>query len=171
MLYAKVTEFISINPTSIIATLLNLLVLFLILKFILFKRVNSVIENRQKEIADSFEEADETKLHAKELEEEYAAKLDKAHEESEAIMRDTTKKAQERGDKIIDDANREAREIIDKAHTEVEREKRRAVNSVKNDITDIAFDVAQTLVGKEISRQDNERLIDEFIDNIGESDD
>ncbi len=171
MPYAKVTEFISIDPTTIIATLLNLLILFLILKLILFKRVNSIIESRQKEIADSFEEADETKLRAKALEEQYTEKLEKAHEESEAIMRDTTKKAQERSDKIIDEANREAHEIIDKAHVEVEREKKRAVNSVKNEITDIAFDVAQTLVGKEISRSDNDRLIDEFIDSIGESDD
>lgn len=171
MQYAKITEFITIDPTTIVATLLNLLILFLILKFLLFKRVNAVIEDRQKEIAQSFEEADETKLRAKALENEYSERLGQAKEESAAIVRDSTRKAQERSDKIIDDANNEARQIIDRAHNEIEREKKRAVNSVKNEISDIAFDVAQTLVEKEISRSDNERLIDEFIDGLGDDDD
>lgn len=171
MPYAKVTEFITIDTTTIIATLLNLLVLFLILKFLLFKRVNSVIEARQKEIAQSFEEADETKLRAHALEEEYNEKLSQAKEESAAIVSESTRKAHERSDKIIDEAHQQAQQILDHAHNEIEREKKRAVNSVKNEITDIAFDVAQTIVEKEISRSDNERLIDEFIDKLGETDD
>lgn len=170
MPYAKVTDFISIDPTTIIATLLNLLILFLILKHFLFKRVNLIIESRQKEIADSFEEADETKLRAKAAELEYNEKLGSVKAESDEILRSSAKKAHEQGEKIISDAHAEAQEIIDRAHGEIEREKRRAVNSVKNDITDIAFDVAEAIVGKNITREDDDRLIEAFIDEVGDGD-
>ncbi len=173
MPYAKITEFITIDPATIIATLLNLLILFLILKFLLFKRVNAVIESRSKEIADSFEEADETKLRAKAVELEYNEKLAGAKEESAEILRDATRRAHEQSEKIISDAHGEAQEIIERAHSEIEREKRRAVNSVKNDITDIAFDVAEALVGKKMTREDDEAIINSFIDEIdgvGDSD-
>ncbi|MBP1573024.1 MAG: F0F1 ATP synthase subunit B [Oscillospiraceae bacterium] len=171
MPYAKVTDFISIDPTTIIATLINLLILFLIFRLVLFKRVNKVIEDRQKDIADSYEEADETKRRAAVLEAEYNEKLVSAKEESANIIRESTKRAQARGDQIIDEAKTEAQNIITTAHNEAEREKKRAVNSVKNEITDIAFSVAQTLVEKEITKEDNERLIDAFIDSVGEDND
>lgn len=171
MPYAKVTDFISIDPTTIIATLINLLILFLIFRLVLFKRVNKVIEDRQKDIADSYEEADETKRRAAVLEAEYNEKLDSAKEESANIIRESTKRAQARGDQIIDEAKTEAQNIINTAHSEAEREKKRAVNSVKNEITEIAFSVAQTLVEKEITKEDNERLIEDFIDSVGEDND
>lgn len=42
-----VTEFLSIDLTTIIATLLNTLILFLVLKHFLFDKVNKVIEDRK----------------------------------------------------------------------------------------------------------------------------
>lgn len=171
MPYAKVTDFISIDPTTIIATLINLLILFLIFRLVLFKRVNKVIEDRQQDIVNSYEEADETKRRAAVLESEYNDKLLAAKEESANIIRESTKRAQARGDQIIDEAKTEAQNIITTAHNEAEREKKRAVNSVKNEITDIAFSVAQTLVEKEITKEDNERLIEAFIDSVGEDND
>lgn len=171
MPYAKVTDFISIDPTTIIATLINLFILFLIFKLVLFKRVNKVIEDRQKDIADSFEEADEVKRRANALEAEYNDRLSSAKEESANIIRESTVKAQARSEQIIDEAKVEAKSIVEKAHNEAEREKRRAVNSVKNEITDIAFSVAETLVEKNIKSEDNERLIESFIDNVGELND
>ncbi len=168
MPYAKVTDFISIDPTTIIATLINLLILFLIFKLVLFKRVNKVIEDRKQDIVDSFEEADETKRRASALEAEYNEKLASAKEESANIIRESTVKAQARSEQIIGEAHTEAQDIISRAHNEAEREKKRAVNSVKNEITDIAFSVAETLVEKEITKEDNERLIESFIDNVGE---
>ena len=57
---------------------------------------------------------------------------------------------------------------MDKAYVEIEREKKKAVNEIKDEITDIAFEAAKLVVEKEINQQDNERLIEEFINNVGE---
>ena len=84
------------------------------------------------------------------------------------IITEATKKAQVRSDEIIAEARSEASSIMDKAYVEIEREKKKAVNEIKDEITDIAFEAAKLVVEKEINQQDNERLIEEFINNVGE---
>ena len=57
---------------------------------------------------------------------------------------------------------------MDNASREIEREKKIAVNQIKNEITDIAFLAAAAVVEKDMTGEDNERLIEKFIDNVGE---
>ena len=42
------------------------------------------------------------------------------------------------------------------------------LNQIKNEITDIAFSAAAAVVEKDMTGEDNERLIEKFIDNVGE---
>ena len=65
-------------------------------------------------------------------------------------------------------AKNEAAGIISKANEDIEREKKRAVNQIKDEISEIAIAVAEKVVEKEITTKDNDRLIEEFIENVGE---
>ena len=164
-----VTDFLSINLTTIIATWLNLLILFLVLKHFLFDKVNKVMEDRKNEVAETYKQADEAKERAEKLEQEYEQRISGAKEESAQIIQAATRKAQQRSDEIIADAKVEAKGITEQARNEIEREKKIAVNKIKDDITDIAFQAAQAVIEKDLSGADNERLISEFIDNVGEN--
>jgi F-type H+-transporting ATPase subunit b len=165
---AKITEFLSIDPTTIILTLANTLILFLILKHFLFDKVNKVIDERQKEIQDSYHRADEAEKNAQKLEADYNEKIGQAKEESAEIIRDATRKAQVRADEIIDEAKVEAKGIRTNAENEIEREKKIAVNAIKDEISQIAFSAAAAVVEKDLTSEDNEKLIEKFIDNVGE---
>lgn len=163
-----VTDFLSVNLTTIIATWLNLLILTLVLKHFLFDKVNKVMEDRKNEVAQTYKDADEAKENAKKLEAEYADRISGAKEESVQIIQAATKKAQLHSDEIISDAKREAKGITEQARAEIEREKKIAVNQIKDDIADIAFSAAQAVIEKDLNTEDNERLIEQFIDNVGE---
>lgn len=163
-----VTDFLSVNLTTIIATWLNLLILTLVLKHFLFDKVNKVMEDRKNEVAQTYKDADEAKENAKKLEAEYADRISGAKEESAQIIQAATKKAQLHSDEIISDAKREAKGITEQARAEIEREKKIAVNQIKDDITEIAFSAAQAVIEKDLNTKDNERLIEQFIDNVGE---
>lgn len=169
MVYAKVTDFLSIDPATIIMVLANTLILFLILKHFLFDKVNKVIDDRKNEVAETFKRADEAEHNAKQMELEYTQKLNMAKEESAEIVRAATKKAQVRSDEIIADAKAEAKSIVDNAGAEIEREKKIAVNQIKDEIADIAFSAAEAVIEKEINTKDNEKLIESFINSVGES--
>lgn len=167
-----VTEFLSIDLTTIIATLLNTLILFLVLKHFLFDKVNKVIEDRKNDVKETYRQADEAKENAQKLEAEYTSRLEGAKEESAQIIQTATRKAQQRSDEIISEARTEAKGLVDNAsreiEREIEREKKIAVNQIKNEITDIAFSAAAAVVEKDMTGEDNERLIEKFIDNVGE---
>lgn len=163
-----VTDFLSVNLTTIIATWLNLLILTLVLKHFLFDKVNKVMEDRKNEVAQTYKDADEAKENAKKLEAEYTDRISGAEEESVQIIQAATKKAQLHSDEIISDAKREAKGITEQARAEIEREKKIAVNQIKDDIADIAFSAAQAVIEKDLNTEDNERLIEQFIDNVGE---
>ena len=168
MPYSNVTEFLTIDPDTIILTLLNTMILFLVLKFLLFDKVNKVLEDRKNDISTAYDNADKAQAEAEKLQLEYADRISNAKEESAQIITEATKKAQVRSDEIIAEARNEASSIMDKAYVEIEREKKKAVNEIKDEITDIAFEAAKLVVEKEINQQDNERLIEEFINNVGE---
>ncbi len=170
MIFASgdITDFMSIDLTTIIATLLNTLILFLVLKHFLFDKVNKVIDDRQKEIQESYDRADEAEKNAQKLEADYNEKIGQAKEESAEIIRDATKKAQVRADEIIDEARVEAKGIRTNAENEIEREKKIAVNAIKDEISQIAFSAAAAVVEKDLTSEDNEKLIEKFIDNVGE---
>ena len=59
--------------------------------------------------------------------------------------------------------------ILEKAQKEIEREKEAAVHEIKGDIADIAVNIAQKVIEKDLNEKDHERLVSEFIDGWGEN--
>lgn len=159
-------DFFSIDLTTILGTIINTLILFLVLKHFLFDKVNAVLDSRRDEVAKTYEDADKALSNAKQLETEYTDKLSSAKEESAEIVKNATKKAQQRSDEIISEAKDEARGIVDKANSDIEKEKKRAVNQIKDEISDIALSIASSVVSKEIDAKTHEKLIESFIDEI-----
>ncbi|MDE5742102.1 MAG: F0F1 ATP synthase subunit B [Oscillospiraceae bacterium] len=161
-------EFFSIDLTTILGTIINTLILFLVLRHFLFDKVNAVLDSRKNEVAKTYEDADAALTSAKQLESEYTEKLSAAKEESAEIVKNATKKAQSRSEEIIAEAKDEARGIVDKANADIEKEKKRAVNQIKDEISDMALSIASRVVSKEIDGKTHEKLIESFIDEIGE---
>ncbi len=161
-------DFFSIELTTILGSILNVLILFFVLKHFLFDKVNAVLEARKTEVAKTYEDADSALSNAKQLESEYTEKLSAAKEESAEIVKNATKKAQSRSDEIIAEARDEAKGIVDKANADIEKEKKRAVNQIKDEISDIAISIATQVVSKEIDGKTHEKLIESFIDEIGD---
>ena len=164
------TTFLTIDPVTLIATLLNTLILFLVLKHFLFKPVNKILDERKEKVEKTYKVADDKLTEASRLETEYTEKLANAKAESAEIVKNATKRAQLRSDEIIAEAKTEASGLIVKANADIEKEKKRAVNQIKDEISDIALMVAEKVVEKEISPKDHERLIENFISEFGEDD-
>ena len=160
--------FLTIDPVTMIATLINTLILFLVLKHFLFKPVNKILDERKQNVEETYRQADEKLSEAARLESEYTEKLANAKEESAEIVKNATKRAQTRSDEIIAEAKKEASSLMVKANADIEKEKKRAVNQIKDEISDIALAVAEKVVEKEIDPKDHERLIESFISELGE---
>ena len=160
-------EFLNINFFTALFTLCNFIALFLVLKKFLFKPVMKLIQDRQAEIDTMYAEADEAKNAASAMQQEYAQKLTAAGETSERIVKEAVERGRLREEEIIRQANAEAGAIMEKANAAIAQEKKKAVNDAKNEISDMAMSIAEKIVGRELTGVDQNKLVDEFIDELG----
>ena len=140
-------DLVSIVPWEIITQLINLLLLFLLLKHFLFKPVQNILNARQAEIDKSYADAETAQTRAEELRDEYEKRISDAKAEAADIAKAASRKAQ----------------------AQIEQEKKKAMNELKDEISGIAVDIASKVVEREIDEKDHEELISEFIKGVGEA--
>ena len=162
-------QLVAVMPWTIILQILNLLLQIWLFKKFLLKPVQNILAKRQQEVNADLDVAKEAKEKALQSKEEYARSLEGAKEEAAAIVRSAAQTAQTRSEQIILEAKQEASAIRAKASEDIARERKNAVNEIKNDISGIAVSIATKVVEKEITEEDHTRLIEEFIDQMGEA--
>ncbi len=161
-------NFIGFNPWTALFTLLNMVLTFLILKKFLFKPVNKMIDDRQKEIDELYASANAARKDAETMRDDYTRKLSEAKETSAQIVAEATQEANRRSDEIIRQARQDADAMRQKAGTDIALEKKKALNEVKGDISKIALDIAGKVVERELDSADQERLVEGFLREMGD---
>ena len=161
-------SFIGINFWTAFFVLMNTLAIFFVAKKFLFVPVKNMIDSRQKEIDAMYDAAGAAKESAQALENEYKEKLAQAQQTSDRMVKDAVARGQNRQDEIISQANAEARAILDKAAADIAHEKKKALNDAKNEISELAMAIAEKVVGRELNDVDQAKLVDEFINELGD---
>lgn len=161
-------EIISVNIWHIVVSLLNLLLLFLIIKKFLFKPVKKVLDSRKDRIDTQFSEAEAALNSAKASERELNEKLSAAHKTADDILKEATVQAENRRENIVKEAENEASIIIRQAKASAELEKKKAEDEIKEQIVDVSSALTEKLIEREINTEDHRRLIDSFISEMGE---
>ena len=146
----------------------NLLILYLVIKKFLFGPIQKIIESHETEVQNLYDTAEQAKNDAVAMKEEYSQHLANAKDEANEILKNANKKATVRSEEIIRDAQEKAAAIIARADVQIEMERKHAFEEVKQDISDIALLAASKVVERELSAEEHERLIGEFIENVGE---
>ena len=159
--------FVGVNFFTMIFAWINLVILYVFLKKLLFKPVKNMIDSRQKDIDDMYSDAEASKSKAEEMKVEYEERLSSANEESEAIIKKAVRRAQLREEDILKEANDKAQRVLQRAEEQIELEKKQAINDVKNQVSEMAIDIAAAVIERDIDKTAHESMIDEFISNMG----
>ncbi|MDE6579492.1 MAG: F0F1 ATP synthase subunit B [Ruminiclostridium sp.] len=158
---------VDINASTIVFTLINTLIIFLLYRFLLHNKVMAMMDKRREAINAEMDAAENAKKEAEEAKAEYAEKLQKSKDEADRIVSDAVKRAADREAEIIADANANAARMKQQAQESIEQEKRRALNEVKDQISEVVVLAASKVCEKEISQKDNADLIDSFLADVG----
>ena len=161
-------DIISVNLWQILISLANLLIIYLILKKVLFAKVQGVMNARQSQVTEMYDAADQSRTDAESMKQEYEEKLAGARDEADKIVRSATQTAQRRGDQIVQEASSQASHLKQKAEEEIAQEKQRMLTDVRGEISDLAVSIASKVVEREIRKEDQDTFVDEFIRNVGD---
>ncbi len=145
--------------------LINVIILYVILKRFFWEKIRKYMLDRQAAIQDAIDNAEAINQRANEKMENYSKRIAKEEEEGREIIRNAKLKADAQARQIVENALKEASEIVAKAQASIEAEKERAVVEMKQEIAQMALMAAEKIVGKEIESTGHEAIVEEVIND------
>ena len=159
----------SIQLTEIMASTLNFVIFFFIIRFFFFKKINVTLEERNRAVRDNIdkaianrEEADVLLTKAKETDKE-------SKEKGVAVINEYKRKAEELYDDIVSDAREEAKLIVQRGNTDAEREVDQARKVMRRNVVELATLLSKKAIGEDASEATHDRLVDDIISKVGEA--
>ena len=162
-------DLVTITPWHMIMMLGNLLILTLIVKKLLFDRVQKVLNERQARADAMLADAKKAKDTAEAEKADYEAHLAAARQEAADLLEQAGKTAAARSEQTLEAARQQAAQMKQKAEAEIEQARKKALNDAKDEIGGMAMAIASKVVEREISEADHKALIDSFIENVGDA--
>lgn len=155
------------NPAVIWPTWVAFLILFFLLYRFAFPAIIGMLDARAARIRESLEKAEQTRIEAERLLEEYKQQLAEARGEAAKVIEQGRKVAEAMKEEIIAKANEEAAQIIAKAREAMEAERRAAVAELQGEVAQLTVAVAGKLIGQQLSAEDHARLIEQYVKEVG----
>ena len=140
---------------TFIITIINITVLFFVLRAVLWKPVTKFMEDRTRRVEESIEHSKEDRAQAKALLEQYQTQLKNAEAEAQTIIRNARDQAQKEADRIKTESQADAEQILENTRKQLFLERQAALSAFRKEAASLVMDAAGKLVGREISSQDN----------------
>lgn len=154
---------LDIGVWNFIWPIINILLLFILLRIFLFKPVNKMMEERTRSVQSDFDEAEKAKKEAQELAQQNKEAVAEAKKEAQRILREAREEAAAIRAESVASSQEEAKQIIENANKAIETERRRAVQNAQSQITDLALAAASKVIGENVDDEKNRRLVDRFL--------
>ena len=149
------------DPGLYIWTILTFLVLLAALAKFAWRPLLQALEARQESIRKSLDDARQARQELERLQGESQRILAEARRESEAIIARTRDDANRFRDELRQKAQQEAQNIVKNAQRQIELETARALQQIRHEAVDLSVAIASKLLQRNVSRADNERLIED----------
>ena len=132
--------------STIVFTVINLLVLYFILRKLLFGRVNAVLEQRAARVKETIDSAEASKCQAEELRAEYEDKLTDARQEAAKLVADAQNRAQRAYEAKMADAETDAKRLRSEAEAQIASERDAMLRGARNEVASLALLAAAWLL-------------------------
>jgi F-type H+-transporting ATPase subunit b len=157
------------NSGQFFAQCIAVIVLFTVLNQFAWKPVRTILEQRRKNIEDGIANAERIKKELSEAESSRLAILQKANEQAAVIIAEAQKTAAVLGERKTQEATVQAEDIIRKAHEAGVLDRNRLLADLKREVGALVVQTTQKVAGKALTAEDQTRLNDEAMRQIGAS--
>jgi F-type H+-transporting ATPase subunit b len=154
---------------TFIFTLINIFVLFVILRLVLYKPLTKFMNKRAQAIAADIEHAESEKAQAKSLLQNYETRLKNVEAEAEEIIRGAREEARKQADAIVADGRAEAQRLLANARRQVEDESRAALALFRGEAASLVVTAAGRLLQKELTAEESRRNAELILQEIGKN--
>ena len=157
---------LSETAVDLIINILNIAILFIIVKAFVYKPVKKFLDDRRAKVNEETSKAQKILDEANDLLKTKDTVLEETRKNAEIEAQKTFEEAKNNADIIIAEAKKNAKAIEEKTAEELKSQRENMLHSSKNEIAELAVDIAERILERETNKEDTERIIDDFFKEV-----
>ena len=157
---------VQLDPGLFFWTIFTFLILLGLLARFAWRPLLAALESRQATIRKSLDDAEAARRHLEQVQQESEATIHQARIEANTILSDTRSAAATLREQMRQEAQTEAQALVANAERQIQLERDRAVAEVRREAVDVSLLIASKLIQRNITREDNEALIDDALKQV-----
>jgi F-type H+-transporting ATPase subunit b len=157
-------EGLGINVSTLIVQVVTFIILLVLLRFVAYKPLMRMLDERSKRVKDSIEQAETVKAESAKAEEELKKQLGEASREGQERIERAIKAGEEIKQKAQEDAKKEAEGLIVRAREEIQHERDEAIDGVRREFADLTVLAAGKVIEKSLDKKEHRQLIEKVLE-------
>jgi F-type H+-transporting ATPase subunit b len=155
-------------PGDMLTQLFFFIVLLALLRKFAWGPLMNVMKQREEYISNEIQTAEESRKEAERSSKEAVEELKRTRQEAHSIIEDAKKAGMKQEKDIIEAARKEAERLKEAAQQDINQEKEKAIQALQDQVASLSVQIASKVIEKELNAQDQEKLINEYIKEVGE---
>jgi len=160
---------VQLHGGTLFWSVIAFLLLFVVLKQVAWGPIISALESREKEIRDALNSAETAKEDAEKATADYEKIKQEAHAEAQTILSEAKLVKEKMISDAVEEAKKKAELETESALQSINSEKEKAVKEIKIAAVDLSIKAASKLIEKNLDSDDNKKLVNDAIDEIGQA--
>jgi F-type H+-transporting ATPase subunit b len=160
------SDLTEIRPGLIVWTIITFLVAFVVLRWKAWGPILSLVEEREKQIQNAIDSAKRERAEAEKLLSEQKTAIAEARREASEMMRRNQAEVDRMREELIAKARKEADEARLQAQREIQAERQKAVAEIRGHAVELAFALAEKLIGEKLDDNRHRALAEQFIEQL-----
>lgn len=155
-----ITEKFGITWPTLIAQMINFVIVAVVLYLFAVKPVAATLDERQQKIADGLQYAEEMKTQLAEAERERAEKVKQAAVDAQAILSEAREQSKEMIEHKTQEAAAQAEAILRKASEATELERQKMLADVRQEVARLVVATSATVLSRDLSDSEKQTFSD-----------
>jgi len=157
---------LGVNGPFLLSQIVNFLILFLALRFLLWKPMLKMLNERKQRIAQGLEDAEEARKDRERAQAEHEERIKQAEQEREGILAKAAEEGEQAKAETLAQARAQAEQIVAEGKEAVEQARQQMLTELRSQVAALSIAAANKLIGEALDEQRQRRLIDEFFSGI-----
>lgn len=157
-------EGLGINLPTLLAQIINFLILLGLLYLVAYKPIIRMFDERTKRIKDSMEQTEAIKEQAAHAEEEVKKRLEAAGKEGQEVITRAMRTGEEARQRVQDQAKQEGATLIERARQEIKRERDEVIEELRREFADLTIEAAEKVIERSLDKEAHRELINKVLD-------
>lgn len=159
-------EALGLNPGFLLSQIINFVLLFVLLRMVLYKPVLKMLDERRQRIAQSLEDAEKAAETRQKAEEEYQKQIEEMAQERERLRAEMAAEVAQEREHLLAQARTEAEAVLANARTQVDLERQRMLKDLRSQVVTLTIAAANKVIGEALDEERQRRLVAEFFSGI-----